>query len=332
MVKTIYFQNTYLYASSTISGPKEKEGPIGEFIDYSFPDEMAGKDSYEKGESKMIDQALSLTIQKARMAIDEIELIIGGDLTNQIASSNEAVRYYPISFVGVYGACSTAVLSLIVGSGFVSSCLSENALCFGASNYGSAERQFRYPLEYGVKKKITATTTATGAGCGLVSRKMSKVKIVSATLGRVIDAQWDDVNNMGSAMAYAAYDSITTHLKNTNTSLKDYDLIVTGDLSEVGSKVLIELFEDNGYNLVNYCDAGNLLYDKLKQKDVYCGGSGCACIAIAMYGLVVEKLCRNELKNVLLIGTGCLHSKITSSQKQTIPVIAHVINLKRSEE
>lgn len=330
MIKTTFFNDVYLYSSSTISGPKEKEGPIGEFIDYSFDDEMAGKDSYEKGESKMIDQAISLAIQKARIAINDVELIVGGDLTNQISSSNEAVRFYPISFFGVYGACSTAVLSLIIGSGFVSSNLTNNALCFGSSNYGSAERQFRYPIEYGVKKKATATTTVTGAGCGFVSHNSSKVKIISATIGRVMDAEWHDINNMGGAMAIAAYDTIINHLKNTNTELKDYDLIVTGDLSEVGSNILRDLFEENHQKLINYCDAGNLVYDREKQNDVYCGGSGCACIALAMYGLIVEKLCRNELKNVLLIGTGCLHSKITSSQKHTIPVIAHAINLRRA--
>lgn len=331
MIKTVTFKDTYLYSSSTISGPKEKKGPIGEYIDYSFDDEMAGKDAYEKGETKMIDQSLSLAIQKARIAICDVELIVGGDLTNQIASSNEAVKYYPVSFFGVYGACSTAILSLIIGSSFVSSRLVNNALCFGASNYGSAERQFRYPLEYGVRKRITATVTATGAGCGFVSNKKSKVRINSATIGRVIDAQWHDVNNMGSAMAIAAYDTIINHLNNTNTNLNDYDLIITGDLSELGSNVLRDLFRDTGYNLVNYCDAGNLLYDKNKQKDVYCGGSGCACIALVMYGMVVEKLCRNELKDVLLVGTGCLHSKITSSQDQTIPVIAHAIHLRREE-
>lgn len=329
MISTLFFRDTFLISGATISGPREKEGPLGMYIDFSFDDITAGKDSYEKAESKMIDEAISLALQKAMLQADEIDLCIGGDLTSQISSSNDAVKNMPYSFLGVYGACSTSMLSLGIASCMVSAGFAKNALAFASSNYGSAERQFRYPLEYGVKKKETATTTVTGAGAGIVSRRQSKVEIVAATFGKVVDVEWDDPNNMGAAMAYAAYDTLLTHFRNTKTESREYDLILSGDLSQVGSGILADLFEESGQHLTNYADSGNLIYDPRRQKDVYAGGSGCACLAITAYSFVIDKMVRRELNNVLLVGTGCLHSKISSAQKQTIPVIAHAVQLRR---
>ena len=327
MITTIKFNNLFLISASTIAGPKEKEGPLSEYFDISYQDLMAGESSYEKGEAKMIKQAIKLALQKAKL--NDVDLIVGGDLTNQIASSNEALKDFMVSFLGVYGACSTSMLSLIIASCFVNSSMCKNALSFASSNYGSAERQFRYPLEYGVKKKQTATTTVTGAGAVVISTKNSKIQIISATIGRVINADWDNVNDMGSAMSYAAFDTIINHLKNTHTTPEFYDLILTGDLSEVGSNILKDLFLQEGIELKNYQDAGNVIFDNKKQKDVYCGGSGCACLALTSYGYIFDQMVKKKLKDVLLIGTGCLHSKISTSQKEKIPVIAHLVHLRR---
>ena len=331
MISTIFYKNSYIISAAAVSGPKEKEGPLSSYFDFSFEEIMAGTDSYEKGESKMVLQALNIALRKTRLNKEDISLIVGGDLTNQIASSNDAVKDFPCSFIGVYGACSTSMLSLIVASNFVDNGYVNNALAFASSNYGSAERQFRYPLQYGVKKKETATTTVTGAGAIIISKDKSKIKIVSSTIGQVENVMWDNPNDMGSAMAYAAYDTIINHLKNTKTTLECYDLILTGDLSSVGSKILKDLFLHDGLDLKNYQDAGNIIYDPEKQNDVYAGGSGCACLAITSYGYIFDQMVKKNLQDVLLVGTGCLHSKISSAQKETIPVIAHLVHLRRVE-
>lgn len=331
MINTIFYRNLFLIASSTVVGPKEKEGPLSAYFDYSYDDLMAGSDSYEKGESKMIKTALEIALKKAKISKNDIQLIVGGDLTNQIASSNEALKDFPTSFIGVYGACSTSMLSLIVASNFVNSDSVKNALAFTSSNYGSAERQFRYPMQYGVKKKETATTTVTGAGAVVISKEKSKIQIISSTIGRVENTDWDDPNDMGSAMAYAAFDTLINHLKNTKTTPEYYDLILSGDLSKVGSQVLKDLFLNEGIDLKNYQDAGNIIYDSESQSDIYAGGSGCACLAVTAYGYILDQMVKKKLKDVLLIGTGCLHSKISSSQKEVIPVIAHLVHLRRVE-
>ena len=317
MVSTVFYKDLYIISRSTVAGEKEKQGPLGKFFDYYYLDQMAGKDSYEKGESKMIKMAIDIALKKAKLSKSNVELIVGGDLTSQLSSSN------------VYGACSTSILSTIVASSFVDNGLVNNALSFASSNYGSAERQFRYPNEYGVKKKQTATTTVTGCGTIILSKEKSKIKVVSSTIGQVINVNWDNINDMGSAMAYAAFDTIINHLKNTKTTPECYDLILTGDLSNVGSKVLYDLFKSDGIELNNYQDAGNLIFDIEKQNDIYSGGSGCACLALTSYGYILDLMIEKKLKDVLLIGTGCLHSKISTAQKEKIPVIAHLIHLRR---
>ena len=331
MISTYKFNNVYIISSATVSGPKEKEGPLCNYIDYSYDDAMAGTLSFEQGESKMIMTALQLTMQKAHLSNNDIDLIIGGDLTNQLSSSNEALMDFKTSFIGVYGACSTSILSLINASIFIEARLSNNVISFASSNYGSAERQFRYPLEYGVKKKETATTTVSGAGAIVLSNTSSKIRVISGTIGRVCNVDWKDPNDMGSAMAYAAFDTILNHLKNEKTTPEDYDLIVTGDLSEVGSNVLLDLFNEYGIEVRNHVDAGNIIYDKNIQKDVYAGGSGCACLALVAYGYIFNMMIEKKVKDVLLVGTGCLHSKISSAQKNAIPIIAHAVHLRREE-
>ena len=328
-MKSIYFNDVYIISSITISGPKEKEGPLGNLIDFSYDEIKAGQTTYEEGEAKMIEQGLSLLIQKARMSPSQIDVIIGGDLTNQIISSNYALSNFPCSFIGVYSACSTSMLSLLLGSSLVSSLQAENAVCYASSNYGASERQFRYPLEYGVKKKESSTTTVSGMGGVIVSKKKSKIKVVCATIGQVYDIDWNNQNDMGSAMAYAAFNTIIEHLKNTKTSPKNYSLILTGDLSSVGSKVLMSMFDEYGIKLENYQDAGNIIYDQDQQIDVFSGGSGCACLPLVTYSYIFSKMINNELKDVLLVGTGCLHSKTSFAQEANIPVIAHAVHIKR---
>lgn len=329
MITTLFFDDVYLYGVSTVTGLKEKEGPLGNLFDYSFNSNLGGEDTFELFESKMIKMALDIVLTKTHLKIKDIDISIGGDLTNQIFSSNYAFKNLESSFVGVYGACSTSMLSLLIGASFVSSNMVNNALTFASSNFLAAERQFRYPIEYGVNKKETATVTTTGAACALLSNKKSKIKIVSATIGKVIDLDWNDTNDMGSVMAYAAYDTIINHLRNTKTNLDDYSLILTGDLSNVGSNVLKDLFVLDNNPITNHKDAGCLIYDCNKQNDIYSGGSGCACLPLVGFTQIVNEFLENKLDRVLFVGTGCLHSKSSSAQKQAIPVIAHAVELRR---
>ena len=202
-------------------------------------------------------------------------------------------------------------------------------LSFTSSNFYAAERQFRYPIEYGPGKKDTATITCSGAGAVIVSKNKTKVKIESATIGRVCDVNWSDPNNMGCVMAYAAYDTIINHLRNTKTNLNDYSIIITGDLSKVGSKVLEELFLQSDNPFKNHLDAGCMIYDEKTQEDVYAGGSGCACLPLVGYTLILNRLIDKTYSRVLFVGTGCLHSKESNAKKQTIPVIAHAVEFRR---
>ena len=326
---TIFFKGTYLQSGASVSGPREKESEVSSFIDYSFDDICADERSGELGEIKMVKKALSILLNKRKDLKDEIDLCLGGDLLNQCAVSNHIGCFLPVSFFSVYGACSSLILGMIISSYFVSNNTCRNVINFASSNYISAERQFRYPTKYGSQKKETATITSTGASAVLIGRNRSKVKIISATIGKVEDVKWDNPNDLGSPMSYAAYMSINAHLKNVNKKVEDYDLIVTGDLSKVGSKILYDMFLESNVDLKNHIDAGSLLYSF--SEEYFSGGSGCACIGLVTFSYIIDKLIKKEIQNVLLVGTGALHSPTLLNQKETIPVVAHVIELERVE-
>lgn len=323
---TLNFNDVFIKACATVSGPKEQNGPLGSYFDYSFSHERANQKSFEKGEQEMVTKALEIVLKKAKLPVDKIDLCLGGDLTNQISIANQVAKDLPLSFIGVYSACSTLILAMNLASSFISSNYCENVLCFASSNYGSSERQFRYPLEYGVFKKETTTITTSGSATCIIGREKSKIRINRSTFGKVENVDWDDVSDMGSPMAYAAYQTIKNHFKNTNTTVKDYDLILTGDLSTLGSKVLRELFEHDNIHLSNHLDAGMIIYDS-DDKSKFMGGSGSACIGLVGFGFVFKKMLKLEYKKVLFVGTGALHSSTSVQQKNPIPVIAHAIEL-----
>ncbi len=331
MSLTLKFKDVYIQASAAVAGPEEAQGPLKEYFDYCFSNIYADQKSYEDGEKEMSKTAILTALKKSGLPSSKIDIAFGGDLTDQLAVSNLLAKEMPYSFVGVYGACSTAMLSLALASTFVSSKLATNALCFSSSNYGSSERQFRYPTEYGIEKKDTTTITVSGAGAAIVGNRKTKVKVVSCTFGKVHDVKWTDANDMGSPMAFAAYDTIAQHLKHSKRTFKDYDLIMTGDLSSIGSKVVKEMFEKEGQVFFNHVDSGSLIYEK-GEWDKFSGGSGCGCIAITTYGYILQKMEQKDIKRILLVGTGALHSKTSVGQKKVIPVIAHAVELERVEE
>lgn len=328
---TIKIGDVFIQSASTIAGPKEKEGPLGDEFDACYQSIYSRQKTYEDGEIEMCKTAIDLCLKKSRLRKSEIQLALGGDLNNQIACSNYIAKDLPLAFIGVYGACSNATLTLALASSFVHSDYCHNALCYTSSNYGVAERQFRYPTEYGNVKKETATITVSGAGAAIIGKKETKVLIDSVTIGEVKDVKWDNINDMGTPMALAAYETIYAHLKNTKRKIRDYDIILTGDLSAVGSKVLEDLFASKNIIFFNHQDAGKMIYDREQQK-MFAGGSGCGCLALVTYSLILKKLERSEYKRVLIVGTGALHSQTYVSQKKTIPVIAHAVELVRYDK
>lgn len=324
---TTFYNDVYILTSSSCASKDEGEGPFGKFIDFLYPDPKAHQKSFEDGEQEMIDKAINLSLMKATMSNCDIDLFIGGDLLDQLSSSNQTMKDKGVSFLGVYGACSTFILALIVGSIFIDSKKAKNVLCFSSSNYGGAERQFRYPLNYGIKKKETTTITASGAASIILTSFKKEIRIVSSTLGSVEDPSWDDYSDLGNAMAYGAFKTICAHLKNSNKNVSDYDLIVSGDLSSYGANTLKKMLLEVGIELVNFMDSGNYIYND--EAKYFAGGSGAACIGICLSSYIIKKMISREIKNVLIIGTGALHSKCSVAQKKSVPVIAHAIELER---
>ena len=325
---SILFDNVYLNASSTIVGPKEHDGPLKYYYDHHYNDLACNEDSWEKAEMRMQLDAIESVMKKLDITENDIDIIFSGDLNNQIAVSSYVMRKLNISHIGLYGACSTSVLGLINGSMIVEHQQFNYIGCMTSSHNATSERQFRYPTEYGGQKPASLTSTATGAGIGIISNKKSEIRITSATIGKVIDVDLKDPLDLGRTMAPAAVNTLKEHLNDLNIKPDYYDLILTGDLSKYGSNIFIKCLEEMGITLNNYNDCGLMVYD-INNQEVFAGGSGCACCALVMYGYVVEKLKKQELNRVLLIATGALMNPVMTAQKETIPSIAHAISLER---
>ena len=327
---TIHFHNVYVASRGTSVGLLEKQGPLGNRFDYTHEDNTCQQDSFEKAERYMLQEAVDAAIRKSDYSIKDIEVMIGGDLINQLTSSHYFAKEFPISFLGMYAACASS--SLVIGQAalWVEHQLAKTALAFTSSHVATAERQFRFPNEYGIQKKETTTCTVTGAGAVLLSRKKSKLKVASFTVGKVVDWQYNDANDMGVAMAPAAYDTLTTYFKDTNQSFQDFDLIVTGDLSKLGFAFLRDLLLQNGYCCEEKLqDCGLMIYDIVKQN-VFCGGSGCACSMCVSMTKLLDLLEQQEARRIMVLATGALMSPIAIQQKESIPCIAHAIVYERS--
>ena len=324
---TFNYNNVYLNEVSTVVGPYEKNGPLGEYFDNFYNDLYFGQNTWEQAESKLISDSVDILLKKGNITKFDVDLFISGDLLNQLTSSNYAAINMPCSYIGAYGACASSTLGLIIASNFIESGLINNAVCAVSSHNNGAEKQFRYPVEYGGPKPKTTTFTATGGASSLVSNKKSKIKIESATLGKVIDSTVKDVFNMGAVMAPAAADTIYNHLKDTKRNIDYYDLVLTGDLGIYGKEIFKEYMQkEYNINLTNYNDTGVMLYD-LKNQPVYAGASGPVCAPLVTYGYILNEMKNKRLKKVLIVATGALHSQTTVNQKLTIPAVAHAISL-----
>ncbi len=326
--QTIKMQNPpKIIAAYSIAGPKEGDGPLGNYFDMVLNDDTCGKDSYEKAESQMMFTAISETIKKAKIKESDINYLFSGDLLNQIISSSFAAREFSIPFFGLYGACSTMSESLSLASIIMDGGFANYVVAATSSHFSSAERQFRFPLDYGSQRPQTSQWTVTGAGAVVLGHEGNFPEVTYVTTGKVKDYDQKNPNNMGAAMAPAAVDTIVKHFKDTGRKPEDYDVIATGDLGTVGKELADKLIKEFGYNIDNvHVDCGEIIFDNVRQK-TDAGGSGCGCSAIVFSGYLYKKLIKKEIKRVLLVSTGALMSTTSSLQGETIPGIAHAVSI-----
>ncbi len=321
------FHNVYLKDTSVIAGPKEAKGPLKPYFDLSYDDLRCYEKSWEKAEIKMYHQAIEILLNKSLKRKEDIDIYISGDLNNQIIIGTYALRNQNANYLGIFNACASSVEGLIIASNIIEAQNANNIIITVSSHNATAERQFRYPTEYGGQKPPSLTCTVTAACSCLLTNEKTNIKITRGTIGQVIDYNQKDAQDMGRAMAPAAYQTLITHFNDFNISSNDYDLILTGDLSYYGKELLLQIMEEKGYNIKhNYNDCGIMIYDRDKQN-VFSGGSGCGCLPSVCYSYVLDKMRKKELKKVLLVATGALHNPILLAQKESIPVIAHAICL-----
>ncbi len=330
-----FLQPPRLISGAAIVGDVEGQGPLGSCFDIVLEDDTWGEESWEKAERKMFEQAVRIAFEKCAIPVNGVDLLLGGDLLNQIISANFAARELAIPFLGLYGACSTMAESLLLGSMLIDGGYASRVACAATSHFSTAERQYRFPLEMGGQTTPTAQRTVTGAGASLLAaakddaaRYFSRIRIMGGTVGRVVDLGITDANNMGAAMAPAAADTLAAHFRETGRSAEDYDLIVTGDLGRFGSEMLHDLCADKGIVLGDrHRDCGNMIFSP--QQKVDCGGSGCGCSAVTLNGFLLRQLEEGNIARLLFMATGALMSPTAGMQGDSIPGIAHAVVLER---
>lgn len=313
-----------------IVGKMEKEGPLGKYFTNYSEDEYFGEETFEKAESRMQKEVLNRVLEQSKASPKPIDFVFAGDLLNQCISSNYSIRDLNVQFFGLYGACSTMAEAITLACMAIDGGFAERSIAMTSSHFCSAERQFRFPLEYGSQRPPAAQWTVTGSGCLLL--ETGKVgsgcpKVTEICPGAICDMGISDQNNMGAAMAAAAELTIKRFLDDTKSSPEDYDLIVTGDLGHIGHSILVELLaKDNIQAGSNFNDCGKMIFDKNSQ-DTHSGGSGCGCSATVLAGYILPEMKKGALKNVLFIATGALMSPVSTLQNESIPGIAHLIHI-----
>ncbi|MBQ2873452.1 MAG: stage V sporulation protein AD [Bacilli bacterium] len=326
------FNNVYVGDSYTIASVYEKDGPIADYFDKVYDKDLYyGCDTFEKAEEKMLSDSIENLIDKVEYKDSDIDYVISGDLENQIAASDYALRHFDIPFLGIFSACATFGEGLLIGANLIEGKRAKNIIVSTSSHNMMAEKQFRNPTEYGAPKKKTTTWTSTGAACMLLTNKKGKIKITSATCGKVQDKNVTDVNNMGAVMAIAAADTIERHLVDLNIKPNYYDLILTGDLGCYGKEILIDYLKTKNIDISkNYEDCGLILYD-IKKQNVFAGASGPASSALVLCSYLLKEMERGKYKKILLVPTGAIFSPTRTFQKDSIPSIAHAISFEVSE-
>ncbi|MEF9958904.1 MAG: stage V sporulation protein AD [Niameybacter sp.] len=326
--QTIVFdkQPVILDTFSTV-GPKEGEGPMGGCFHEVAEDELFGEKTWEKAESILIKHTVTGLLNQSGKKPEEIDYILCGDLENQINSTQLAIKDFNIPFFGLYGACSTMGESMSLGAVLISAGYAKHVITGASSHYCTAEKQFRYPLEYGGQRPLTQQWTVTGSGYVLLGQSGAGPKIQSITTGKIVDFNTKDVYNMGAVMAPAAADTILTHLKDTNQKPEDYDAIITGDLGQCGRDILLDLTKQLGVDISKvHQDCGLLIFDN-ETQDTHAGGSGCGCSASLFAGHFYKALKEKKMKKILLVPTGALMSLCSTQQGENITGIAHAVSI-----
>lgn len=312
---------------ASVAGKKESEGPLAHTFDIKSQDTYFGQKTWEQGEKQMQKLALGKLAEKANMKLEDFDLVFSGDLLNQCIGSSFTLRNLGIPHLGLYGACSTMAESLLLSSMAVGGGFADNAVAITSSHFASSERQYRFPLGYGGQRTPTAQWTVTGSGAALVRSDGHGPRITGCTVGTVTDLGIKDANNMGAAMAPAAYSTLTAHFEDTGRGPDYYDAIVTGDLGVIGSDILRELFGRDGIELgTRYMDCGRLIY-AIDAQDAHAGGSGCGCSASVFCGHLLNGMREGLWKRLLFAPTGALMSPTVSQQGETIPGICHAVAL-----
>ena len=328
--RTIIFENKpRIISYGSVVGKKEHEGPLSNEFDAYTTDSFFGEKSFEKAESKLQKTAVQTALDKAGLTPDDIDNIFAGDLLNQCIGSSFGLRSFGIPFIGLYGACSTMALSAGLAAVFIDSGAAKKTISVTSSHFCSAERQYRFPLNYGSQRTPTAQWTVTGSGALILGKDGGDIYISSVTFGEIEDLNIKDANNMGAAMAPAAVGTLLNFFKDTETKPENYDIIFTGDLGYVGTNLLYELLEREGIDIrCRHSDCGTMIFDREKQ-DVHAGGSGCGCSASVLCSYIMHRLEKGDFGNILFMSTGALMSPTSSFQGESIPGIAHLLNIKK---
>ena len=313
---------------AAIGAKKEAEGPLAACFDQLMEDSTLGEQTWEKAESRLQKEIVALALNKGGLSPEEIDCIFAGDLLNQCTSSSYGLRSFGLPLIGVYGACSTMAESLGLAGLFVEGGFARRAMAVTSSHFCSAEKQFRFPLEYGGQRPPTSQWTVTGAGAAVAGPSGGPPYLRAVTFGRVQDMGIKDANNMGAAMAPAAADTFLRYFDDTRTAPEDYDMIFTGDLGQIGSDLLLQLTAPRGIDLAGkHTDCGLLIYDRKKQTEVGAGGSGCGCAATVLCGYLLDQLREGRFQEILFMATGALMSPTIVQQGESIPGVAHLLHL-----
>mgnify|MGYP001126882822 CR=1 FL=1 len=317
---------------ASVAGKKESEGPLAHTFDIKSQDTYFGQKTWEQGEKQMQKLALGKLAEKANMKLEDFDLVFSGDLLNQCIGSSFTLRNLGIPHLGLYGACSTMAESLLLSSMAVGGGFADNAVAITSSHFASSERQYRFPLGYGGQRTPTAQWTVTGAGAVILGGEGKGPCLERATIGTIVDAGIKDANNMGAAMAPAAYDTLCALFRDTRTKPEDYDLIVTGDLGRLGHQIVSDFFARDGLPLgERYTDCGLLLYD-IESQDMHCGGSGCGCSASVLCGYLLRGMREGKWNRIIFAPTGALLSPTTTFQGESIPGICHAVVFSNHKE
>lgn len=324
--QSIEFEHApFIVESASVVGKKEGEGPMGTMFDVVGEDSMFGCESWEEAESTLQKEAVQMALGKAELEKWEIRYLFAGDLLGQTIATSFGIMDFQIPLFGVYGACSTAGESIALASMAVAAGYADYVAAVTSSHFGSAEKQFRFPLEYGNQRPLAATWTVTGSGAFIIGAKEGIARITGITTGKIVDFGVKDSMNMGAAMAPAACDTIYQNLMDFDRQPEDYDKIITGDLGYVGKEILIDLLKDKGFDISKqHTDCGIEIFDR-ETQDTHAGGSGCGCAAVILSAYILNQLKEGHWKRILFVPTGALLSTVSFNEGQSVPGIAHAV-------